>query len=73
MNKYKLREAIVRRETLIEELMMNWGICETTILHNTIAKVRKELEELYVEEKRRFERQRRVKRTTNNSGETGNP
>lgn len=59
MTKLELQAKIERTENTIEQMMTQWGVCEATLLHKIIADLRRELEELYAEQKRRQQRERR--------------
>jgi hypothetical protein len=61
MTLVELNNKIDRTEKLLDQMMTQWGICEATVLHKIIGDLRKELEVLYGERKRRQERNRRVR------------
>jgi hypothetical protein len=57
----QLNLKIEQTETLIEQLLTQWVVCEGDVLRSSINRLKKELEELYGERKRCIERQRRIK------------
>lgn len=59
LNNKELVEKIRRTESTLDQMMTQWGVCEATLLHKIIADLRKELEELYAEQRRRQKKQRR--------------